>query len=87
MAGGTNTGSPRRALSRGDLMICGPCRDGADLLTPAPALPAAALAIARQMHEQCKDCTCQHRMPTVEELTARRSELPGGGLYRIANVY
>ncbi len=67
-------------------MICSPCAAGADLCTEPTATIKAARNLAVRMHGDCHGapgCACQHQVPPLEVVAARRAAMPRGGLARI----
>lgn len=69
-------------------MICPACAAAADILD-APALPGAAAELATKWHADCRgpgSCACQHRVPSIDELRARRAAAPRGGLARMVRL-
>lgn len=67
-------------------MICPACASAADLVTlPAPQIKAAR-SLAVDMHGSCRGgtwCSCQHVVPPLEVIAARRAAMPAGGLARV----
>lgn len=71
-------------------MICEPCATGGDLTHDPAPLFESVRRMAAWLHGQCRGgtwCACQHQVPSVEVLAARRAASGRHGFARILDGF